>query len=160
MSRPVLALLVWIAPALAGAQEARRFNVEELEAQLAPLAVFHQKGKVVDNEVVITREEPRQLVEAVYVAQADLAKVLDFYRARLSLPPQKQGDEELGTVRYLFAPKARRGDKRVCRAIVEPIESKRVQVTLSCRALTEDDQVLEEDGPAAGSIPAVDPEGR
>jgi hypothetical protein len=139
-----MALALVVVPALALAQDAKRFNLAELEKQFAPLPVFQQKGGVVDNEVIVTHDGTKDRVQAVYLVRAELAKVVAFYEGKLALKAAKQGDDELGTTRYVLSVRPKKGDKRAFKATVERAEDPGlVQITLVNRALAEDEEVEE-----------------
>jgi hypothetical protein len=143
--RRLLPLVLVVGPALALAQEAKKFNAKELEKDFAPLPVYAQRGAVVDNEVVLSSDESRDLLQAVYVVKADVKKVNDFYAAKMSVKAERKGDDTLGTVKYVFQKPIKKGDQRVYRVTVEPLdEPGRVQISLLRRAVTEDDPVVEE----------------
>jgi hypothetical protein len=141
----LLAVFLLLLPSLAFGQEAKKFDAKDLEKELAPLAVFHEKAKVVDNEVVVTVNPDYDSYEAVYVVKAPVKKVVEHYKSKLGIEPAKQGTEDLGDVKLIFAPKAHEGDKRVYRATIEPLEDGRVQITLLRRAITDDDEVVEDE---------------
>ncbi len=142
----MLALALALLPAFALAQDAQKFNARELEKEFAPLPVFSTKQGVADNEVIVTRDRSRENAQAVYVVRADLKKVLEFYSSRLRLKPEKRGDEALGTVNYLFAPKPKPNDRQMMIATISQSEDgQSVQIALLHRGITEDDAVTPAD---------------
>jgi len=135
-----LALVLAVLPAVALAQDARKFDARELEQEFAPLPAFAPKQGAVDNEVIVTRDSSHDSLQAIYVVRAELKKVVEFYSAKLALKPQKVGDEELGTTKYLFTPKPRKDDKaRLIATIRQADDGQSVQIALLRRALTEDE---------------------
>lgn len=140
------ALALACLPAVALAQDARKFNVRELEKEFAPLPVFAPKQGAVDNEVIISRDRAADSLQAIYVVRAELKKVLEFYSTKLSLKPKQDGDE-LGAAKYTFAPKFR---GKVCTVTVSELDDRSgVQISLLRRAATEDD-VPPESPPGTG----------
>lgn len=138
----MLALALALLPASALAQDAQKFNARELEKEFAPLPVFSPKQGVVDHEVVVSRDRSRESAQAVYVVRADLKKVLEFYSSKLTLKPKKLGDEALGTVKYIFAPKPKLNEKEMVIATVwQSDDGQGVQIALLHRAITEEDPV-------------------
>ena len=137
------ALALFLLPCLAVAQEARKFNAKQLEEEFAAVGVFAPKGvAIVDNEVMLALEPGRDFVQAVYVARVDLKKVLGFYKGKTRVEPKTEGEEELGTQRYSFAPVPLAADKRLYKVTVEPSERKgQVIITLMHRAITDGDPV-------------------
>lgn len=142
-----LALAFVLLPSLAFAQEAKKFNAKELEKDFAEVGVFAPKGvPIVDNEVMMAKEADRDFVQAVYVVKVDIKKVLEFYKDKVKVEPKKEGEEELGTHKFHFAPKPKKADKRLYKVTVEPSDKKgQVVITLMHRAVTDDDAVVEED---------------
>jgi hypothetical protein len=137
-----LAVAALLLPALALGQEAQKFNAKALEKTFPKLAVYAPKGGVVENEVIFTRSEHQ--AQAVYVVKGDAAKVVDFYKGKLKVEPTKTGDQALGDVKYTFAIPLAKGDKRVSRLTLTPLDSG-VQITLFERDVTEDDKVPEDE---------------
>ncbi|MGC4122654.1 MAG: hypothetical protein QM765_50405 [Myxococcales bacterium] len=138
-----LAAAVVLLPSLAFAQEAAKFNAKELEKDFAQVGVFAAKGvPVIDNEVMMAKESARDFVQAVYVVKVDIKKVLEFYKGKTKVEPKKEGEEELGTHKYTFAPLPTKDDKRLYKVTVEPSDKKgQVVITLMHRAITDDDQI-------------------
>jgi hypothetical protein len=136
----ILALALALVPSVCLAQDAEKFNAKDLEKEFAPLPAFSPKQGAVDNEVIVTRDPSHDGLQAVYVVRAELKKVLEFYSARLSIKPRKVGDEDLGTVKHVFAPRPRKGDKvQVIATIRQSDDGQGVQIALLRRGLTEDE---------------------
>ena len=143
MNRHVAIALSLLLPAVAQAQQAEKFNAAQLEQDFAPLALFHQNGKVVDKEVILSRDPDRDSLQAIYVVRAKVEKVLEFYKEKLGVEPKTEGQEELGTLKYRFTLPLKEGDKRVFKVTVEPTDQRGlVQIIVLRRAMTEDDQVV------------------
>ena len=143
--RGALALaLTMMLPALAFGQEGKKFNVKDLEKQFDPLPVFSVKGQAVDNEVIVSEEPERDLLQADYVVRAEVKKVIEFYKGKLRLEPKKEGEDELGTAKYVFAPKPMKGDKRLFRVILQQAEGNPTNtvIRLLRRKVTDDDPVV------------------
>ncbi|MFN7133947.1 MAG: hypothetical protein ACK4N5_17860, partial [Myxococcales bacterium] len=97
----LLAFTLLLLPVVALADEGgRKFDVKTLEREFAPLPVFFKKGAVVQNEVVISKDQTKDEIRAVYVVKAESSKVVDFYKEKTSVNPTKKGDEALGDVKY------------------------------------------------------------
>ena len=145
--RTALALSLLLLPTLGFAQEAKKFNAKELAKDFEAVGVYAPKGVVVvENEVMVNSEPARDFVEAVYVVRADLKKVLEFYKTRLTLEPKKQGDDELGTQKYLFAPKPKVGEKRIYKVTVAQAEGgSGTMITLMHRKAESDEIVTGSD---------------
>jgi hypothetical protein len=136
----ILALALAMLPAAALAQDAQKFDAKALETEFAPLPVFAPKKAVVDNEVIVTRDKSRETVQAAYVVRAELKKVLEFYSSKLSMVPQKVGDDDLGTVRYIYAPVAKKGDKTLVMVTISSTDYARLsQIALLRRATDRED---------------------
>lgn len=144
MNRQLAVALLLLVPSLALGQDAKKFNAKQLEQDFSPLAVFHQKGKVVDNEVIVTEGEfGADHLQAVYVVRTGVKKALEFYGQKLSAEPKKEGDEALGTLKYVFALPFGPEDKRLFKVTLTPTDNPgTVQVTLLRRAIVEDDRPL------------------
>ncbi len=142
-----LAAAVLLLPSLALGQEAAKFNAKALEKDFAQVGVFVAKGApVVDNEVMMAKEPQRDFVQAVYVVKVDIKKVLDFYKAKTKVEPKKDGEEELGTHKFTFAPLPTKSDERLYKVTVEPSDKKgQVVITLMHRAVTDDDPIADSD---------------
>ncbi|HEY3451838.1 MAG TPA: hypothetical protein VGK67_36105 [Myxococcales bacterium] len=140
-----LALAAVLLPSLAFAQEAKKFNAKDLEKDFAQVGVFTAKGAaVVDNEVMMAKEGDRDFVQAVFVVKFDIKKVIEFYKDKMKMEPKKEGEEELGTHKYIFAPLPAHKDKRLYKVTIEPSDKKgQVVITLMHRAVTEEDPVAE-----------------
>lgn len=140
---PIALLLV---PALAFAQDGgRKFDAQELEKEFAPLPVYYKRGVVEGNEVIVNRDQVRDAFRAVYVVKADVETVLAFYKEKTEVEPKKRGDEVLGDLRYTFVLPAKEGDKRIYRVNVSPIAKKKTQIALWHRAVTESDELLDDE---------------
>ena len=141
--RGALAAAVLLLPGLAFAQETKKFNAKELEKDFAAVGVFAPKGvAIIDNEVVVDTEPERDYRQAVYMVRADIKKVLEFYKVKARVEPTTSGDEDLGTLKYVFAPMPQVDDKRLYRVTVEPASMKgQVMITLMHRRVTSDDIV-------------------
>ncbi len=137
------ALALACLPAVALAQDARRFNVHELEKEFAPLPVFAPKQGAVDNEVIVSRDRSADSLQAVYVVRAELKKVLEFYATKLSISPKLAGEADLGTVTYTFSPKVR--GKVFIATITELDDRSGVQIALLRRASAEEGDPVEVD---------------
>jgi hypothetical protein len=135
------ALTLACLPAVALAQDARKFNVHELEKEFAPLPVFAPKQGAVDNEVIVARDRSADSIQAIYVVRAELKKVLEFYASKLSIKAKQDGDEALGTVKYTFAPKVK--GKVLIATLSELDDRSGVQIALLRRTATEDDPPLD-----------------
>ncbi len=145
MSRQFAIALALLLPSLAVAQEAKKFNAKDLEKELAPLVAYSPKGGIVDNEAIVSVNPDYDSYEAVYVVKSAVKKVIDFYVEKLGFEPTREGEAELGTLRYHFALKIKQGDKRAYKVTVEPLEGEnRVQIRLLRRAVTDDDVIAEE----------------
>ncbi|HCF60273.1 MAG TPA: hypothetical protein DFS52_20030 [Myxococcales bacterium] len=141
MNRYAAIALSLLIPALAQGQEAEKFDAARLEKDFAPMAVFHQKGKVVDNEAIVARDDSRDSLHAVYVVRAKLDKAVAFYKEKLGVEPKTEGSEELGTLKYVFTIAPKSGDKRIHKATVEPTsQAGRLQISLLRRALTDEER--------------------
>lgn len=138
-----LAFALVLLPSLALAQEAKKFNAKDLEKDFAKVGVFAPKNvKVVDNEAMVATESKRDYMQVVYVVRTDLKKVTDFYKEKMAMEPVKEGEEELGTYKYVFAPKPKKDEERLYKVTVEPSDKKgQVVITLMHRKVTEDDDV-------------------
>lgn len=144
MSR-ALACVLLLVPALAFGQESKKFNQKELEKEFAPVPVYVVKGAVIDNEVVVSKEAARDFYQAVYVVKVDVKKAVEFYKTKLGFDPKAEGEPELGTMKYTFAPKIPKGETRVFKVMVAPTDSQAATViTLMHRKVTADDDVEEE----------------
>ena len=141
--RRCLVLALMLLPSLALAQEGRKFNQKELEKDFDPLPVYSVRGQAVDNEVIVSVEPERDLIQADYVVRAEVKKVVDFYKTKLLTDPKKEGEEELGTLKYNFAPKPHKGDKRLFRVLVQQAEGNKANtgIRLLRRKVTEEDNV-------------------
>ena len=139
----LIALCALCLPALASAQEAKKFNAKELEKEFAPVPVF-AKGGVADNEVMVSEDAARDFVEAVYVVHSDVKKVVEFYQSKLTVAPQKEGEQELGTEKYTFAIPVKKGDKRVFKVVLLPTDTAgSTVVKLMHRKASDDDRAEE-----------------
>jgi len=135
-----LALAVLCLPALSFAQDAKKFNAKELEKEFAPVPVY-AKGGVVDNEVMVSEEPKRDYVQAVYVVRADKKKVLEFYQTKLGLTPKTEGEEELGSEKYIFSPPPKKGEKRLFKVTIAATDTgDNTVVTLMHRRVTDDEK--------------------
>ena len=85
--RRCLVLALMLLPSLALAQEGRKFNQKELEKDFDPLPVYSVRGQAVDNEVIVSVEPERDLIQADYVVRAEVKKVVDFYKTKLLTDP-------------------------------------------------------------------------
>jgi len=140
-----LALALLLVPAMAFAQEAQKFNLKALEKEFAPIPVYNVKGAVVDNEVVVSSDPKRDFYQAVYVLRVDVKKAVEFYKTKLAIEPKAEGEQELGTMKYTFAPKIAKGEVRVFKVMVAPTDAAGATVvTLMHRKVTADDDVAEE----------------
>jgi hypothetical protein len=137
------ALALACLPAVALAQDARKFNVRDLEQEFAPLPVFAPKQGAVDNEVIVTRDGSADTIQAVYIVRAELKKVLEFYASKLSIKAKRDGNEALGTVKYTFAPKVK--GKVLIATVTELNDRSGVQIALLRRAATEDEPFADSD---------------
>lgn len=136
-----LVLMAALIPSMALAQDARKFNAKELEQQFDPLPVF-AKGAVVDGEVIVQSDAASGHLSADYVVAAGQKAVLDFYQVKLATKPEKSGDVETSTLKYVFAPKPFKDDKFVVSATVRPVEGNagRTAIRLFKRPIKEDDK--------------------
>ena len=145
MNRPVVRVLALVfsllIPRLAPAQEARRLDLKALEKEFAPLPVFTVKGQVIDSEVVVLEEPILEQVHVVYSVRTELKKVVEFYKGKIAVEPKKEGDEELGTEKYIFIRKPRQGEKRVFRVELEKSDGAAgTTITLVRRKVTDEDE--------------------
>jgi hypothetical protein len=138
-----LALAVLCLPALSFAQDAKKFNAKELEKEFAPVPVY-VKGGVVDNEVMVSAEPKRDYVQAVYVVRADKKKVLEFYQTKLNVTPKVEGEQELGSEKYVFSLPLKTGEKRLFKVTIAATDTgDNTVITLMHRKATDDEKVEE-----------------
>ncbi len=141
MVRTLVMLAALVLPALAPAQEARKFNAKELEKQFDPLPAF-ARAQVVDAEVIVQSDAATGHQTADYVVASGQKAVLDFYQVKLATKPRKSGDLETGSLKYVFAPKPFKEDKFVVQVVVRPVEGNagRTAIRLFKRPIKEDDE--------------------
>lgn len=141
MVRAIVLLAATLLPTFCFAQEAKRFSAKELEKQFDPLPIFAVNGQAVDNEVVVSSDLATGSASADYVVAADHKKVNDFYQVKLATRPRKTGDLELGTLKFVFAPKPFKEDPYVIQVVVRPVEDnpKLTHIRLLKRQATEND---------------------
>jgi hypothetical protein len=138
-----LALAVICLPALSFAQDAKKFNAKELEKEFAPVPVY-AKGGVVDNEVMVSQEPKRDFVQAVYVVRAEKKKVVEFYQTKLKVTPKVEGEEELGSEKYIFALPLKKGDDRLYKVTLSATDTGgNTVVTLMHRKASDDERTEE-----------------
>ncbi len=141
-----LSIALLLFPVLAFAQDGgRKFDLKKLEQEFAPMPVYYKKGAVVGNEVIVNHDQVKDAYRAVYVVKADAKKVVEFYKEKTSVEPRKKGDEMLDDVKYTFVLPAREGDKRIYRVIVSPIGKNKAQIALWHRAVTDSDELLDDE---------------
>ncbi|MGC4117801.1 MAG: hypothetical protein QM765_25250 [Myxococcales bacterium] len=140
--RSLLIVAATLAPALCFAQEAKRFNAKELEKQFDPIPVFSVNGQAVDNEVVVSADLATGNASADYLVAAEAKKVIEFYQVKLATKPRKTGDLELGTLKFVFAPKPFKEDAYVIQVVVRPVEDnpRITAIRLLKRPATEHDE--------------------
>ncbi len=144
VSKSLALIAALLLPAAALAQDSQKFNAKALEKSFPKLAVFTVKGGgVVDNEVIVTKGKTQN--QAVYVIKSDSSKVVDFYKSKLGVDPAVTGEEALGDVKYTFAIRPKKGDIKIYKLTVVPLEGGgKVQIALFERDATEEDNVPEE----------------
>ncbi|MGI5863719.1 MAG: hypothetical protein ACOX6T_16910 [Myxococcales bacterium] len=141
MNRYAAIALSLLIPTLAHGQEAEKFDAARLQKDFAPMAVFHEKGKVVDNEAIVTKDDSRDSLHAVYLVKAKLEKVVAFYKEKLGVEPKVEGSEELGTLKYVFTLPPKSANERIYKATIEPTtQAGRLQISLLRRALTDEER--------------------
>ncbi|HEY3446883.1 MAG TPA: hypothetical protein VGK67_10990 [Myxococcales bacterium] len=141
MVRAIVILAAALLPSLCLAQEAKRFNAKELEKQFDPIPVFSVNGQAVDNEVVISSDLATGNASADYLVAAEFKKVIEFYQVKLATKPRKSGEMELGTLKFVFAPKPFKEDPFVIQVVVRPVEDnpRLTAIRLLKRPATEND---------------------
>ena len=96
-------------------------------------------GKAVEDEVIVLSDPSTNEHSADYLVFAGTKTVLDFYQVKLATKPRKEGDPELGTFRFVFAPPVDKGDKWAVQVVVRPVEGSAgiVAIRLLKRAVPE-----------------------
>jgi len=101
--RAVLGFSILVVVALwaprAGAQESHRFNAKALAAKYA-LPVFHQRAKVVNDEIVESTDDVTHQKTGIYVVRAKAEKAVAFYTKALGEPKDESTDT--GVKKWIF----------------------------------------------------------
>ena len=153
MSRLFLLALL-LTPTLASAQAqdkdnvgAIKFNPKQIEKDFAPLPVYADaKGKfvpAVENEVMFTKDDTKDMIQATWVVTAKAEKVVEFYEKKLNTKAVKKGDFTLGTAKWTIEPRLKKGDARVYKVTLTPTDGGGgVQIILTNRAIDQENDTL------------------